>query len=118
MRALQTFSNLYLYQGVVDFRKSISGLATLVEQQLSLSPFAEALFIFVSRDRRKVKLLYWDKSGFALWYKVLEEERFMLPRKRSENSLILSAKELELLLEGCDIFKIKPHKTLQYNRIS
>lgn len=118
MRSIHEFNNVYLYQGIVDFRKSISGLSTMVEQQLNLSPFSDALFIFIAKDRKKLKLLYWDKSGFALWTKVLEEEKFILPRNRNADTKNITPKELERLLDGFDIYKIKPHKNLIYSRVS
>jgi hypothetical protein len=65
--------DIYLYRDAVDFRKSINGLVMVVEQELALSPFAEALYVFCNRGRDKLKLVYWDKTGFALWYKRLEK---------------------------------------------
>lgn len=118
MKSIHSFPNIYLYQGITDFRKSIDGLAFIVEQELKVDVFSEALFIFVARDRFKLKLLYWDKSGFALWYKRLEKEKFILPRKQGSQSIHLTSKELERMLEGLDIFKIKPHGNLYYTKVS
>jgi transposase len=50
---------------VVDFRKSINGLVVIVEQEMALSPFSEALFVFCNRNRDRMKVLYWDRTGFA-----------------------------------------------------
>ena len=118
MRPLNSFEKIYLYHGSVDFRKSIDGLSVLVEQEIKVNVFSEALFIFVAKDRHKLKILYWDKSGFALWYKRLEEERFILPRNKDVETIILSYHELERMLEGLDIFKTKPHKNLHYFKVS
>ena len=118
MKSLKSFEKIYLYHGVVDFRKSIDGLAVLVEQEIKVNVFSEALFIFVPKDCCKLKILYWDKSGFALWYKRLEEERFILPRSKNVETILLSYHELERMLEGLDIFKIKPHKNLHYSTVS
>lgn len=68
-------SQIYLHLDAVDFRKSINGLIVVVEQQLELSPFMDALFIFSNKKRDKLKVLYWDKTGFALWYKRLGATR-------------------------------------------
>lgn len=57
------YPKIYLYRDVVDFRKSINGLCTIVEQEMALSPFEEAVFLFCNRRRDKLKLLYWDKSA-------------------------------------------------------
>jgi transposase len=59
-------AQVYLYLGIVDMRKSIDGLAALVEQELDLSLLSEALFVFCNRKRDKIKLLYWERNGFIL----------------------------------------------------
>ena len=70
---------IYLHPALVDFRKSINGLAAIVEQHMQLSPFADAVFIFCNKRKDKLKLLYWDKTGFALWYKRLDKAKFKWP---------------------------------------
>jgi transposase len=55
----------------VDFRKSIDGLSALVEQELELSPFGSALYVFINRQKDKLKALYWHRNGFCLWYNYL-----------------------------------------------
>jgi transposase len=64
---------VFLCCDVVDMRKSIDGLSSFVEQELVLDPFASALFVFCNRKRDKIKILYWERSGFVLWYKRLVE---------------------------------------------
>lgn len=70
---------VYLYPDFVDMRKSIDGLAALVEQETDQSPFFAMIFVFCNRQRDKVKLLYWECNGFVLWYKRLEKFRFKWP---------------------------------------
>jgi transposase len=67
---------VYLHREGVDFRKSINGLVAIVGQEMNRSPFADALFVFCNRARDKLKIVYWDQTGFCLWYKRLEQERF------------------------------------------
>ena len=67
---------IYLHCGHVDFRKSINGLLVIIEHELTLSPFTDAMFIFCNRNQDKLKIVYWDKTGFAMWYKVLQKDRF------------------------------------------
>ena len=62
-------SDIYLHVGPVDFRKSINGLLTIIESELEMNAFTGALFLFTNRKQDKLKLLYWDKTGFALYYK-------------------------------------------------
>ena len=74
----------------------------IVEQQLELSPFIDAMFIFSNKKRNKLKILYWDKTGFALWYKRLEKQRFKWPKDDQLSRLTLSEQQLNwLLLVAC-----------------
>ena len=76
---MNTFVDLgavYLHCEPVDLRKAIDGLSLIVEQGMGLSVYDSALFVFCNRRRDKLKVLYWDNSGFCLWYKRLEKEKF------------------------------------------
>lgn len=117
MRVFEDAPRVYLHREPVDFRKSINGLAVIVEAAMNLSPFSGALFVFCNKKRDKLKLLYWDKSGFALWYKRLEQEKFKWPRRLSEPVIILSEDQLHWLLQGYDITRMQPHATLQYQTL-
>ena len=108
---------VFLCREAVDMRKSINGLSILVEQALGLDPFAEQLFVFCNRQRDKVKILYWERSGFVLWYKRLEKERFPWPREGSEAVVSMSGRELNWLLDGIDWFRLKPHASLSYESL-
>ncbi len=111
-------AQVYLYAGVVDMRKSINGLSALVEQELELNPMTEALFVFCNRGRDKIKLLYWERNGFVLWYKRLEKQRFTWLSQTTTDSIIIDGYQLNLLLDGLDIFNNKPHEALFYSSIS
>ena len=108
---------VYLYRGVVDMRKSIDGLAAIVEQELGVSPFTAALFVFCNRRRDKIKVLYWERCGFVLWYKRLEKARFPWLRAGSEPGVTLTGRELNWLLDGIDLFALKPHAALSYESV-
>ena len=109
---------VYLCREVVDFRKSINGLSILVEEQLGLNPFGPQLFVFCNRKRDKLKILYWERSGFVLWYKRLEKERFPWPNRDESDVLTMSGRELNWLLDGIDLFRIKPHEELSYENVA
>tara|TARA_R110002049_G_C9177390_1_gene563006 strand:+ start:215 stop:574 length:360 start_codon:yes stop_codon:yes gene_type:complete len=112
-------AQVYLYAGAVDMRKSIDGLAVLVEQDMVLSPMQPALFVFCNRQRDKIKLLYWERNGFVLWYKRLEKQRFKwLKPSSTSDAISITGYELNLLLDGLDIFNNKPHKALFYENVS
>ncbi|MHB1527969.1 MAG: IS66 family insertion sequence element accessory protein TnpB [Acidiferrobacteraceae bacterium] len=107
---------VYLHREPVDFRQSINGLTARVEGTMHLSPLSGALFLFCNRQRTRLKLLYWDHTGFALWHKRLEEARFRWPRQ-CDAVLTLTEGELHALLQGYDIVRSDPHKILHYSRV-
>lgn len=96
---------VYVAAEAVDMRKSIDGLARLVEESLPASPFTGGVFVFFNRSRDKVKLLWWDRHGFWLAYKRLEKGRFRLPAIPA-----MTLPELTLVLEGIDLStrRLKP----------
>ena len=100
--------DIYLYRDAVDFRKSINGLVMVVEQGLGLPPFTEALYVFCNRGRDKPKLVYWDKTGFALWYKRLEKDKFKWPTHHPAPSLSLPAGQWQWLLPAYDVIGHHP----------
>ena len=79
MRPSDELACVYLCKQPVDMRKSINGQAAPVEGMLALSSFSEHLFIFANCRRDKLKSFYWERSGFVLWCKRLERERFKWP---------------------------------------
>lgn len=101
-------SDIYLYRPVVDFRKSINGLANIVVAEMNLNVMSGALFIFCNKGKDKLKILYWNKTGFALWYKKLEKDKFKWPNAEHKNQLVLSGQQLNWLLDGFDIVGHKP----------
>jgi len=112
MIQLNGMTEIYLHRDVVDFRKSINGLMVVVEDEMKLSPFNGALFIFCNRSRDKLKALYWDRTGFCLWYKRLEKDKFKWPRKFNQATVNLSEQQLDWLLLGLDLTKMKTHQSL------
>jgi transposase len=117
MKSLNAFPQILFYSGVIDFRKRRRSLATFVEGELNLSVFAETLFVFINRTKSVVRCLYWDKTGFAMWEKELERDKFILPRKREAKTIEMNCQNLEWLLEGVDIWKIKKHENLKFESI-
>jgi len=67
----------------MDFRKVINGLSVIVDQAMGLSAFDPALFVFCNKRQDKIKVLYWDQTGFCLWQKRLGQEKFLWPRRQS-----------------------------------
>ena len=70
---------IYLHRLPVDFRKAVNGLCELVQGELEMNPFDQNLYVFCNRKRDRLKILHWDRTGFVLWYKRLEKEKFKWP---------------------------------------
>lgn len=117
MKGIESFDGIYLHREAVDMRKSINGLSVMVSEAMDVNIFGKSLFVFCNRRKNKLKILYWDKTGFAMWYKRLDQERFKWPVRYSEDVMILSQEQLQWLLSGYDILKLKPHKILQYQAV-
>lgn len=86
----------------VDLRKSIDGLAALVELQLHERPLSGTMFVFTNRRRTALKLLVWSYGGFTLLYKKLERGRFRIPSVEGDRKTLTMA-ELAALMEGIDL---------------
>lgn len=108
--------SVYLYAKPVDMRKQIDGLHAIVEHEMQLKPFGKSLFVFVNKRKDKLKILCWEKNGFVVWHKRLEQARFRW--FKSDELYRLSVKELNWLLDGYNVFKFKPHQTLPVENLS
>ena len=117
MRPSNDLPVVYLCRDIVDFRKGINGLSILVEDTLLRDPFSEQLFVFCNRRRDRVKILYWERSGFCMWQKRLEKARFKWPRKADSDVIILSGQQLNWLLDGYDVMRFKPRERLHYSSV-
>jgi transposase len=93
------------------------GLSVVVQEELDLDPFSAHLFAFCNRRRNHVKLLLWERNGFVLWQKKLEQDRFPWPRDVDAEVVELSGRELNWLLDGLDVFAMKPHESLSYELV-
>lgn len=102
MKMFVEVPDVYLCQQFVDFRKSINSLAALVETELELNVLSGAVFVFCNKTKDKLKILYWDKTGFALWYKRLDKDKFKWPQLKID-ILSLSEQQLHWLLSGFDV---------------
>lgn len=99
---------IFLHVAPTDMRRGFDRLAETVRSSLGHDPMDGSLFVFRSRGADRLKILYWDKDGFALWYKRLEEGTFRFPRTvEGQDAVEVKASELAMLLEGIDLKSVK-----------
>ena len=119
MLSLSLPGRVFLCLLPTDMRKSFDSLAGLVEQQLGQDPLAGDLFVFRSKRGDRLKLLYWDDGGLAIWYKRLEEGTFVFPLADEQrvqvgtHGLLIRPAELAMLLDGIDLNGIQRRKRYQ-----
>jgi transposase len=107
--------HIFLKPGYTDLRKAVNGLAVIIEQEMAKEAFSGNIYLFCNKDRKLIKAVWWEKTGFWLCQKRLEKEKFPWPQT-SEAVYELSSEELMMLLKGIDFFKA--HKTLYYKNVS
>jgi transposase len=108
MMHLPASVRVYLCASACDMRRSFDGLHALVTQAMELDAFGGHLFVFANRRRDRIKILYWDRDGFAVWAKRLEEGTYAMPFDDSaEKRREITAAELSALLSGIDLSHAK-----------
>ncbi|MCF3948952.1 IS66 family insertion sequence element accessory protein TnpB [Acidiphilium iwatense] len=107
---------VYLHRDPIDFRAGINSLAILVEQSMGLNPLERAVFAFCNRRRDRMKLLFYDRSGFLMLLKRLEVDKFHWPRRQLP-VLTLTTEQLHWLLEGIDIEAVRRHPERHYRSV-
>jgi transposase len=103
----------YLACGPTDLRKSIDGLAVLVKEGFNLDPFTTSLYVFCNRKKDKLKILQWQHNGFWLYYRRLEEGKFIWPDGKRANMAQISRRELNWLLDGLPLKQHFAHREVQ-----
>lgn len=116
LRPANSLPRVYLYRQPVDFRKSYRGLSAIVELELKHNPFDGELYVFINRQRNKLKCLFWERNGFVLYYKALAEEKFQWP-KHDDPVMSITGQQMTWLLDGLDITQMQGHKTLHYESV-
>lgn len=102
---------IYLHRSPVDMRKSFDGLFGIVKNEHSMDVRQGGLFMFINRCRNRVKLMYWDRDGIAIWQKRLERGRLQHPQPSGDaKHLVIDAEDLHLLLAGIELSSVKRRK--------
>ena len=115
MISLPPTVKIFLCTQPSDMRKSFDGLKTLVEQHLECDPLSGHLFVFRNRRSDRLKILYWDRDGLAIWYKRLEAGTFRFPAAAERHtSLEVKPADLAMLLDGVDLASVRRSKRYQH----
>ena len=116
MITLRLPARVFLCLVPTDMRKSFDGLAAVVTSTMAADPLAGDLFVFRGKRGDRIKLLYFDGDGYALWYKRLEEGTFVFPstgNTQGQSVLSIRAADLVMLLDGVDLGSVKRQKRYQ-----
>jgi len=116
LRPSSRLPTIYLYRDAIDFRKGHRGLSATVQMELGHDPFSGILYVFRNRAFDKLKILLWENNGFVLYYKSLAEEKFHWP-SADDQLITINGEQLNWLIEGYDIARMKPHKVLRYESV-
>jgi len=114
MLTLPSSVRIFLCVPAADMRRSFDGLARMVEEFLGGDPLSGHLFVFRNRRGDRLKILYWDRDGYAIWYKRLEEGTFRFPEANGA-SVRVSAAELAMILEGVELQGVKKRRRYEKN---
>ena len=111
MIAIHSGLKIFVSALPTDMRKGFNGLQGLVLQMLQEDPLSGHLFLFINRRADRLKVLYWDRDGFALWYKRLERGTFQMPTiAEGQTKTEIRSDELVMLLSGVDMQDLKRRK--------
>lgn len=103
-------TKIHLATEPIDLRRGYSGLYTLVEQQFGAEPQNGNLWVFTNRRRNLLKIFWWDEGGMVVLGKRLHEGTFQSWPQRGQKTVLLTAAELQLLLSGLDLAKLRPRR--------
>ena len=102
---------IYLHRQPIDMRKSFDGLFAIVKNELAMDVRSGGLFMFINMRRNRVKLMYWDNDGIAIWHKRLERGSLQHPQPQGDaRHLVIDAAELNLLLAGIELASVRRRK--------
>ena len=117
MLSIATGTRIFVATGATDMRKGFDGLQGIDTGVLEQDPLSGHLFLFVNRRRDKLKILYWDGDGLAIWYRRLEQGTFQMPRIQDDQKAAeIRSDELMMLVRGIDFDNI--HRRKRYAMVS
>ncbi|MDH5232330.1 MAG: IS66 family insertion sequence element accessory protein TnpB [Gammaproteobacteria bacterium] len=118
MLKLNEGCKIYLAIDPINIRRSLDALAALVSDVIQQNPLSGHLFVFRNKAADKIKLLIWDRNGLAIDCKRLERGRFKFPKLKNFSHVTLTQQELDLLLDGIDVLKLKRFPELDFDDVT
>ena len=118
MKSPKDFKKVFIHKEPMDMRRGINGLSEIVQTSMMGNLMEPHLFVFCGRKRDSIKVLYFDRSGFAMWQKRLEADKFPWPKKYTDLVVQLTPEQFSWLLDGYDVWKIKPFSELYFEKVS
>ena len=119
MIALPAQIRVFLYRLPTDMRKSFHGLVALTESAVKQDPLSGSLFVFLNRQRDRIKILYWGQTGFCIWYQQLQRGTYQLPAAKSleeQETMEVTRAQLSLILDGIDLSSARQRMRFQLPR--
>ena len=114
MLSISAQTRIYIAVEATDMRKGFDGLCGLVSSTLHQDPLSGALFLFLYKRRDRMKVLYWDGDGLAIWYRRLEQGTFQVPLRQGDvSSFEIRSDEFTMLLRGIDLSSVRRRKRFQ-----
>jgi len=111
MLSIAAGTRIFVAAGATDMRKGFDGLQGIVSSVLEQDPLSGHLFLFINRRCDKLKILYWDGDGLAIWYRRLEQGTFQMPvMADDQKSAEIRGDELTMLLRGIDLCSVRRRK--------
>jgi transposase len=108
---LEKEKRVFVRMGFTDMRKQINGLSAIIQELKPEGPFDGSYYVFCGKTRKSIKIVYWDKNGFCLWLKRLEQDSFPWPKAGDELDE-MTRQNVRLLLRGIDVWR--EHKRTDY----
>ena len=114
MIMLPSAVRIFLCTRPTDLRKSFDGLTGLVQECFGQDPLTGHLFLFINRRRDRIKILYFDRDGLAIWYKRLEAGSFEMPATAERDGIELQPAQLAMILSGIDLRSARQRKRFRH----
>ncbi len=118
MLSITSSQRYFLYSGLTGMRKGFDSLCGLVRNEFKMDPLSGDVFIFLSRSKNRIKLLQWQRDGFAVYYKRLEKGTFEIPKNTSSSTVFLSSQQLILIMEGIQLSSVKKRPRYEHHFVS